>query len=251
MMAVTTFQRARSEEQRAARRQAILDTAAAMLAEMPVAEVEPQRAEPAGRAWPSRTCCATSSPARRCCSSCWIRRWQRAGSTQLERANWPARSTPPPRPTERARARWRPRCSRARSPTGRCCATLISAQAAVLEQQRLRRRSPPQYKRAGTWRTSAALGRLVLRCVPELGDPDAAAGSPARPSWWRARCGRSTQPSAAMLAAYDADPAAGRPCGWTSPVPTVPADRCSPGASSRAAWRGAVALAAAIQVPAR
>src|SRR6516225_10128140 len=33
------FQRARSEEQRAARRQAILATAAAMLAEMPVAEV--------------------------------------------------------------------------------------------------------------------------------------------------------------------------------------------------------------------
>ena len=33
------FQRARSEEQRAARRQAILGTAAAMLAEMPVAEV--------------------------------------------------------------------------------------------------------------------------------------------------------------------------------------------------------------------
>src|SRR5262249_61986031 len=33
------FQRARSEEQRAARRQAILGTAAAMLAEMPVAQV--------------------------------------------------------------------------------------------------------------------------------------------------------------------------------------------------------------------
>jgi AcrR family transcriptional regulator len=36
---MTTFQRARSEEQRAVRRQAILDTAAAMLAEMPVAEL--------------------------------------------------------------------------------------------------------------------------------------------------------------------------------------------------------------------
>jgi AcrR family transcriptional regulator len=36
---VTTFQRARSEEQRAARRQAILGTAAAMLTEMPVAEL--------------------------------------------------------------------------------------------------------------------------------------------------------------------------------------------------------------------
>src|SRR5580704_13371703 len=36
---MTTFQRARSEEQREARRRAILDTAAAMLAEMPVAQV--------------------------------------------------------------------------------------------------------------------------------------------------------------------------------------------------------------------
>ena len=36
---MTTFQRARSEEQRAERRRAILDTAAAMLAEMPVAQV--------------------------------------------------------------------------------------------------------------------------------------------------------------------------------------------------------------------
>ncbi|WP_433161871.1 TetR/AcrR family transcriptional regulator [Kribbella sp. CA-247076] len=36
---MTTFQRARSEEQRAVRRQAILDTAAAMLTEQPVAEL--------------------------------------------------------------------------------------------------------------------------------------------------------------------------------------------------------------------
>ncbi|MEU8380961.1 TetR family transcriptional regulator [Streptosporangium sp. NPDC048865] len=36
---MATFQRARSEEQRAVRRRAILDTAAAMLAEMPVAQV--------------------------------------------------------------------------------------------------------------------------------------------------------------------------------------------------------------------
>ena len=38
-MTVTTFQRARSEEQRAVRRRAILDTAAAMLLEMPVADL--------------------------------------------------------------------------------------------------------------------------------------------------------------------------------------------------------------------
>jgi AcrR family transcriptional regulator len=38
-MATTTFQRARSDEQRAVRRQAILDTAAAMLQQMPVADI--------------------------------------------------------------------------------------------------------------------------------------------------------------------------------------------------------------------
>src|SRR4029450_4387799 len=38
-MATTTFQRARSDEQRALRSQAILDTAAAMLQEMPVADL--------------------------------------------------------------------------------------------------------------------------------------------------------------------------------------------------------------------
>ena len=36
---MTTFQRARSDEQRELRRRAILDTAAAMLVEMPVADV--------------------------------------------------------------------------------------------------------------------------------------------------------------------------------------------------------------------
>ena len=35
----TTFQRARSDEQRAIRRQTILDTAAAMLEDMPVSEL--------------------------------------------------------------------------------------------------------------------------------------------------------------------------------------------------------------------
>jgi len=38
-LGVTTFQRARSDEQREMRRRSILDAAAAMLTEMPVAEV--------------------------------------------------------------------------------------------------------------------------------------------------------------------------------------------------------------------
>jgi hypothetical protein len=61
-----------------------------------------------------------------------------------------------------------------------------------------------RYKRA-TMTGIAALGGLMLRCVPELGEPDAVklAGATvmiAGALW------QHTQPSAAMLTAYEADP---------------------------------------------
>jgi hypothetical protein len=61
-----------------------------------------------------------------------------------------------------------------------------------------------RYKRA-TMTGIAALGGLMLRCVPELGEPDAVklAGATvmiAGALW------PHTQPSAAMLTAYEADP---------------------------------------------
>ena len=81
---------------------------------------------------------------------------------------------------------------------------LISAQAAVLE----RNVSPTvaaQYKRASMAGTTA-LGGLILRCLPELGEQDAFRLAGATVMLAGALWPHS-QPSAAMLAAYAADPA--------------------------------------------
>jgi AcrR family transcriptional regulator len=80
---------------------------------------------------------------------------------------------------------------------------LISAQAAVLERN-VSPQVAARYKRASVAGITV-LGGLMLRCVPELGEPDAEklAGATiitAGALW------PHTQPSAAMLAAYAADP---------------------------------------------
>ena len=81
---------------------------------------------------------------------------------------------------------------------------LISAQAAVLERN-VSPQVAAQYKRASIAGISA-LGALLLRSVPELGEPDAfrLAGATVMTT---AALWPHTQPSAAMLAAYAADPA--------------------------------------------
>ena len=80
---------------------------------------------------------------------------------------------------------------------------LISAQAAVLEHN-VSPQVAAQYKRA-SMTGIAALGGLMLRCVPELGELDAVklAGVTIMTTGalWP-----HTHPSAAMLAAYEADP---------------------------------------------
>jgi AcrR family transcriptional regulator len=80
---------------------------------------------------------------------------------------------------------------------------LLSAQAAVLERN-VSPQVAAQYKRASIAGIDA-LGRLVLRCLPELGEPDAArlAGATVLMT---AALWPHTHPSAAMLAAYEADP---------------------------------------------
>jgi len=80
---------------------------------------------------------------------------------------------------------------------------LISAQAAVLERN-VSPQVAARYKRASVAGITA-LGGLILRCVPELGEADAfrlagATVMTAGALW------PHTQPSAAMLAAYAADP---------------------------------------------
>ena len=81
---------------------------------------------------------------------------------------------------------------------------LISAQAAVLEHN-VSPQVAAQYKRASI-ASITTLGELARRCVPELGEYDAARFAAgvfmvAGALW------PHSQPSAAMLAAYEADPA--------------------------------------------
>jgi AcrR family transcriptional regulator len=193
------FQRARSEEQREARRQAILGAAAAMLAEMPVAEVTlNELSRRAGLA-----------------KSNVLRYFESREAVLLELLDsawqdWLARLD-----AELADAvvAGDPVASRADQLAAALAASLaarpmlcdlISAQAAVLERN-VSPQVAAQYKRASIAGISA-LGALLLRSVPELGEPDAfrLAGAAVMTT---AAVWPHTQPSAAMLAAYAADPA--------------------------------------------
>jgi AcrR family transcriptional regulator len=193
------FQRARSEEQREARRQAILGAAAAMLAEMPVAEVTlNELSRRAGLA-----------------KSNVLRYFESREAVLLELLDsawqdWLARLD-----AELADAvvAGEPVASRADQLAAAVAASLaarpmlcdlISAQAAVLERN-VSPQVAAQYKRASIAGISA-LGALLLRSVPELGEPDAfrLAGAAVMTT---AALWPHTQPSAAMLAAYAADPA--------------------------------------------
>jgi AcrR family transcriptional regulator len=193
------FQRARSEEQREARRQAILGAAAAMLAEMPVAEVTlNELSRRAGLA-----------------KSNVLRYFESREAVLLELLDsawqdWLARLD-----AELADAvvAGDPVASRADQLAAALAASLaarpmlcdlISAQAAVLERN-VSPQVAARYKRASIAGISA-LGALLLRSVPELGEPDAfrLAGAAVMTT---AAVWPHTQPSAAMLAAYAADPA--------------------------------------------
>jgi AcrR family transcriptional regulator len=193
------FQRARSEEQREARRQAILGAAAAMLAEMPVAEVTlNELSRRAGLA-----------------KSNVLRYFESREAVLLELLDsawqdWLARLD-----AELADAvvAGEPVASRADQLAAAVAASLaarpmlcdlISAQAAVLERN-VSPQVAARYKRASIAGISA-LGALLLRSVPELGEPDAfrLAGAAVMTT---AALWPHTQPSAAMLAAYAADPA--------------------------------------------
>src|SRR6516164_4225810 len=160
------FQRARSEEQREARRQAILGAAAAMLAEMPVAEVTLNEL--------SRRAGLAKSNVLRYFES------REAVLLELLDAAWQDWLTRLGHDLARAVDRVAPAAER----TGQLAATvgaslasrpmlcdLISAQAAVLERN-VSPQVAAQYKRA-TMAGIAALGDLMLKCVPELGQPDA------------------------------------------------------------------------------
>jgi AcrR family transcriptional regulator len=195
---MAAFQRARSEEQREARRQAILGTAAKMLAEMPVAEVtlnELSRRAGLAKSNVLRYFESREAALLELLDSAW-QNWLAHLDQDL------AASVDPAAPVTG-------RCGQLAAATAASLASqpmlcdLISAQAAVLERN-VSPRVAAQYKRA-SMSGIAALGALMLRCVPELGEQDAVklAGATimTTSALWP-----HTQPSAAMLAAYEADP---------------------------------------------
>jgi AcrR family transcriptional regulator len=195
---MAAFQRARSEEQREARRQAILGTAAAMLAEMPVAEVtlnELSRRAGLAKSNVLRYFESREAALLDLLDSAW-QEWLAGLDQDLAAAIDPVA----PVTTRCVRLAAAVAASLASRPM---LCDLISSQAAVLE----RNVSPEvaaRYKRASIAGITA-LGVLMLRCLPELGEQDAfkLAGATIMTTgalWPHA------QPSAAMLAAYAADP---------------------------------------------
>jgi AcrR family transcriptional regulator len=200
---VTVFQRARSQEQREARRRAILAAAAAMLAEMPVAQVSLTELS-------RRSGLAKSNV---------LRYFESREAVLLELLDaafqdWLAELSRHPglNPASTAGPAAGPAAGRADRAALAVAASLaarpmlcdlISAQAAVLEHN-VSPQVAAQYKRASLAGVSSLAG-LLLRGVPELGEHDAfrLAGAVLlmTGALWP-----HTQPSAAMLAAYAAAP---------------------------------------------
>ena len=189
-----TFQRARSEEQREARRRAILAAAADMLAEMPVADISLNELS-------RRTGLAKSNV---------LRYFESREAVLLELLDsvwrdWLARldlAVPLPAPAAERGDRVAAALASSLAAEPALC-DLLNAQAAVLE----RNVSPEiaaQYKRAALANV-ATFGRLLLGSVPELGEQDsfrlAGAVIMVAGALWP-----HSQPTAAMLAAYAADP---------------------------------------------
>ncbi|MBV9793367.1 MAG: TetR/AcrR family transcriptional regulator [Actinobacteria bacterium] len=195
---MTVFQRARSAEQREVRRHAILDTAAAMLSEMPAADITLNEL--------SRRVGLAKSNVLRYFES------REAVLLELLAAQWQEWLTALAADLGEGVTAGAPVANRGDAVAAVLAISLaarpvlcdlISAQAAVLE-----RNVSPQiaatYKRS-TLAGFGDLGTLLGRHLPELGDQDtwrlAGATVITAGALWQ-QC----QPSAAMLAAYEADP---------------------------------------------
>ena len=163
------FKRARSEEQREARRQAILGAAAAMLAEMPVAQVtlnELSRRAGLAKSNVLRYFESREAVLLELLDSAW-QDWL----VQLEKVP-PADAVDaaPPRSLPSAPTSWPPPVAASLAARPMLC-DLISAQAAVLERN-VSPQVAAQYKRASI-ASITSLGGLMLRYVTELGEHDA------------------------------------------------------------------------------
>jgi AcrR family transcriptional regulator len=193
------FQRARSEEQREIRRQAILDTAAAMLDVMPVSEVslnELSRRAGLAKSNVLRYFESREEVLLELLDEAW-QEWLLALGHDLRAGIDPA-------------APVAARCAQAAAAVAGTLAArhmlcdLISAQAAVLERN-VSPQVAAQYKRASIDGINA-LGRLLLGSVSEL-DPDDAVRLAAAATLTAGALWPHANPGAAVLAAYEADPA--------------------------------------------
>ena len=195
---MTTFQRARSEEQREVRRRAILDTAAAMLAEMPVAEVTLN--ELSRRVGLAKSNVLRYFESREAILLELLDRATKLWLSELPEqlaAGVAADGAPGERADQLAVV-----LARSVAPRRELC-DLLSAQAGVLEHN-VSAEVVARYKRAMA-DNQAALAELALGQLPELGDAGA----------WKA-CAMAmvftgalwsyTQHPASVLAAYQADP---------------------------------------------
>ncbi|MFM9607389.1 TetR/AcrR family transcriptional regulator [Streptomyces niveiscabiei] len=194
---MATFQRARSEEQREIRRRAILDTAAAMLDEMPVGALslnELSRRVGLAKSNVLRYFESREAVLLELLDRDW-RQWTATLPDQFAASVTPG--APPIRRGEEFAAVLAHSLAH-----HRVLCDLLSAQAGVLEHNV----SPDvaaRYKRAALDNV-AALSELARRHLPELGDDAdrfcAQAVMVSGAVWTHAR------PSAAMLTAYEADP---------------------------------------------
>ncbi|MFK4105844.1 TetR family transcriptional regulator [Streptomyces sp. NPDC019531] len=198
---MTTFQRARSEEQREIRRQAILDTAAAMLDEMPVSEVSLNELS-------RRVGLAKSNVLRYFESREAIllelldRAWKQWTAELPDRL---AAGIAPDHPVGRRGDEFAAVFTHSLAEHRVLC-DLLSAQAGVLEHN-VSAEVAARYKKAAIGNTTA-LADLARQYLPELGDGAEQLGGQvymaAGAVWTHAR------PSPGMLAAYDADPSLAR-----------------------------------------
>jgi AcrR family transcriptional regulator len=196
---MTTFQRARSAEQREVRRRTILETAAAMLTEMPVAQVslnELSRRAGLAKSNVLRYFDSREAVLLELLSAAW-QDWIAELDEDL-RTGIDADAPVTERGDQLAAVL---AASLAARPV---LCDLISTQATVLERN-LSPQVAAEYKRAAVANV-AALSRLVLQPMSELGTRDAdrfaAATVMVTGAVWT-----HAHPSPAMLAAYDADPA--------------------------------------------
>ncbi|GAA2154307.1 MULTISPECIES: TetR/AcrR family transcriptional regulator [Glycomyces] len=196
---MTTFQRARSAEQREHRREAILETAAGMLEAMPVAELSLNELA-------RRVGLAKSNVLR------YFESREAVLLELLDRAEGRWLAELPPRLEEAVtadvaaeRAEQLAAAVAASLTDERILCDLLSAQAAVLERN-VSAEVALRYKRAAT-RHRAVLTDLIRRHLPETGD--AAEQLCRHIILVTGAVATHARPSASVVAAYEADPAIG------------------------------------------